>query len=234
MILLGLFRDKQEHRSPFSPKEILNSLKDGLFEVLLPFFVILGFFSGFFSLMEAAAFTLIYALILETFIRKDFSVKQALLTISEGIPITGGVLLILASARGLSYFMIDANVPAILTDFITTFVHSKYLFLLLMNIFLIAAGCLMDIYSAILIISPLLIPIAESFGISPVHTAVIFLVNMQLGFLTPPVGMDLFVATYAFDTPLMKIVKGILPFLLVQAIVLLLVTYFPWFTTVFL
>lgn len=92
----------------------------------------------------------------------------------------------------------------------------------------------MDIYSAILIISPLLIPIAESFGISPVHTAVIFLVNMQLGFLTPPVGMDLFVATYAFETPLMKIVKGILPFLLVQAVVLLLITYIPWFTTVLL
>jgi TRAP-type C4-dicarboxylate transport system permease large subunit len=103
-----------------------------------------------------------------------------------------------------------------------------------MNIFLIFAGCLIDIYSAILIISPLLIPIAESFGIHPVHTAVIFLVNMQLGFLTPPVGMDLFVATYAFDTPLMKIVKGILPFLLVQAIVLLLITYIPWFTTVLL
>ena len=130
--------------------------------------------------------------------------------------------------------MVDANVPAMLTDFITNFVHSKYLFLLLMNIFLIFAGCLMDIYSAILIISPLLIPIAESFGISPVHTAVIFLVNMQLGFLTPPVGMDLFVATYAFETPLMKIVKGILPFLLVQAVVLLLITYIPWFTTVLL
>lgn len=234
MILLGLFRDKQEHRPSFSLKEILNALKEGIFEILLPFFVIIGFFSGFFSLMEAAAFTLIYALVLETFIRKDFDIKKALLTIAEGIPITGGVLLILASARGLSYFMVDANVPSILTDFITTFVHSKYLFLLLMNIFLIFAGCLMDIYSAILIISPLLIPIAESFGIHPVHTAVIFLVNMQLGFLTPPVGMDLFVATYAFDTPLMKIVKGILPFLLVQAIVLLLITYIPWFTTALL
>ncbi|HOE08771.1 MAG TPA: TRAP transporter large permease subunit [Treponemataceae bacterium] len=234
MILLGLFRDKQEHRPSFSLKEILLALKDGIFEILLPFFVIIGFFSGFFSLMEAAAFTLIYALVLETFIRKDFDVKKALTTIAEGIPITGGVLLILASARGLSYFMVDANVPAMLTDFITNFVHSKYLFLLLMNIFLIFAGCLMDIYSAILIISPLLIPIAESFGISPVHTAVIFLVNMQLGFLTPPVGMDLFVATYAFETPLMKIVKGILPFLLVQAVVLLLITYIPWFTTVLL
>ena len=234
MIILGLLRDKQEHRPSFSMKEIGNAFRDGLFEILLPFFVIAGFFSGFFSLMEAAAFTLIYAFVVETFIRKDFTLNKALKTVAEAIPITGGVLLILASARGLSYFMIDANIPGILTDFITAFVHSKYLFLLLMNIFLIIAGCLMDIYSAILIISPLLIPIAESFGISPVHTAVIFLVNMQLGFLTPPVGMDLFVATYAFDTPLMKIVKSVLPFLVFQVIVLLLVTYIPWFTTVLL
>lgn len=234
MIFLGLLRDKQQSRPTFSIKEIVKSVKGGLFEILLPFFVIIGFFSGFFSLMEAAAFTLVYAFVLETFIRKDFNLKDGLKTIGEGIPITGGILLILASARGLSYFMIDANIPGILTDFITTFVHSKYLFLFLMNIFLIFAGCLMDIYSAILIISPLLIPIAESFGIAPVHTAVIFLVNMQLGFLTPPVGMDLFVATYAFDTPLMKIVKGVLPFLLFQAIVLLLITYVPWFTTVLL
>lgn len=234
MIILGLMRDKQENRPSFSFKEIGKSLKDGLFEILLPFFVIVGFFSGFFSLMEAAAFTLVYAFVLETFIRKDFNPRSALRTVADGIPITGGVLLILASARALSYFMVDANLPGILTELITAFIHSKYVFLLLMNMFLIIAGCLMDIYSAILIISPLLIPIADSFGIAPVHTAVIFLVNMQLGFLTPPVGMDLFVATYAFETPLMKIVKGVLPFLLVQAIVLLLITYIPWFTTVLL
>ena len=88
----------------------------------------------------------------------------------------------------------------------------------------------MDVYSAILIVSPLIIPIAESFGIHPVHTGVIFLMNMQLGFLTPPVGMDLFIASYAFETPMVKVIKGILPFLLVQFIVLMLVTYIPFFT----
>jgi TRAP-type C4-dicarboxylate transport system permease large subunit len=111
-------------------------------------------------------------------------------------------------------------------------VHSKYLFLLLLNIFLILVGCLMDIYSAILIVSPLIIPIAESFGLSQVHIGVVFLMNMQLGFLTPPVGMDLFISTYAFDKPLMKVVKGVLPYLAIQAVVLLLVTYIPWFTTI--
>ena len=103
-----------------------------------------------------------------------------------------------------------------------------------MNCVLLLVGCLMDVYSAILIVSPLIIPIAESFGIHPVHTGVIFLMNMQLGFLTPPVGMDLFIASYAFDTPIVRVIKGILPFLLVQFIVLMLVTYIPFFTTALL
>jgi tripartite ATP-independent transporter DctM subunit len=157
-----------------------------------------------------------------------------LAVITEAIPITGGILFILASARGLSYFMIDANIPELITSFITSHIHSKILFLLLLNVFLLLVGCLMDIYSAIFIVSPLLMPICESFGIHPVHTAVIFLTNLQLGFLTPPIGMDLFVASYAFDSPVMKIVKNVLPFILVQAVVLLLITYIPWLTTVFL
>jgi TRAP-type C4-dicarboxylate transport system permease large subunit len=115
---------------------------------------------------------------------------------------------------------------------VQTFVTSRVVFLLLLNALLIVVGCLMDIYSAILVVSPLIIPIAESFGISPVHTGVIFLMNMQLGFLTPPVGMDLFIASYSFNVPVGKIMKGIIPYLIMQAMILLLVTYVPWFSTV--
>lgn len=233
-IAFGISKDKNTERPKFSWKAIGLSIKNGVWELLLPVFIIVGYFGGIFTIMQTAAFSLVYTYILETFIRKDFSLKQSLKVIADSIPITGGVLMILASARGLSYFLIDANVPQLLSDFITSFVHSKYLFLLLLNIFLVLVGCLMDIYSAILIVSPLIIPIAQYYGLSQVHIGVVFLMNMQLGFLTPPVGMDLFISTYAFDKPLMKVVKGILPYLLIQAIVLLLVTYIPWFTTVLL
>ena len=128
--------------------------------------------------------------------------------------------------------MLDANIPAQLTDFITQYVTNPYVFLILMNIVLLVVGCLMDMFSAILIVSPLLLPLAESFGISPVRAAVIFLMNLSIGFLTPPVGMDLFIASYTFGKPLPKVIKGILPFLAVQFAVLLLITYVPWFTSV--
>lgn len=230
-IIYGITKDKNIDRPKFSTSAIWEAFKSSVWELLLPVLIIVTYFTGIFTIMQTAAFALVYTYILETFIRKDFTVKESLKVIADSIPITGGVLMIWASARGISYFLIDANVPYMLSEFISSFVHSKYVFLLLLNIFLILVGCLMDIYSAILIVSPLIIPIAQSFGLSQVHIGVVFLMNMQLGFLTPPVGMDLFISTYAFDKPLMKVVKGVLPYLAIQAIVLLLVTYVPWFTT---
>lgn len=234
MIALGIYYDKSTTRTPFSRKNALHAFKHGIFEMLLPVFIIGGYFGGILSLFQAAAFSVLYAFVIGVWVRKDYTVKKAIAIIVEALPITGGILCIFGAAKGLSYFFLDANIPELLSEFITTFVHSKYLFLLLLNCVLLVVGCLMDIYSAILIVSPLLIPIAESFGIHPVHTGVIFLMNMQLGFLTPPVGMDLFISSYAFNKPVMKVVRGILPFLLVQLIVVLLITYIPWFTTALL
>ena len=231
-IIYGITKDKNIDRPKFSLNAIWDALKGSIWELLLPVLIIVTYFTGIFTIMQTAAFALVYTFILETFIRKDFTVKESLKVIADSIPITGGVLMILASARGLSYFLIDANVPYMLSEFISSFVHSKYVFLLLLNICLLFVGCLMDIYSAILIVSPLIIPIAQSFGLSQVHIGVVFLMNMQLGFLTPPVGMDLFISTYAFDKPLMKVVKGVLPYLAIQAIVLLMVTYIPGLTSI--
>lgn len=230
MIALGIFFDKDSKRVPFSLREAAKALKHAAFELLLPVFIIAGYFGGFFSLFQAASFAVLYAAAVGIWVRKDYTLKEAVGLIVEALPVTGGVLAIFGAARGLSYFLLDANIPAVLSDFVLTFVSSKYVFLFLLNCVLLIAGCLMDVYSAILIVSPLIIPIAESFGIHPVHTGVIFLMNMQLGFLTPPVGMDLFIASYAFETPMVKVIKGILPFLLVQFIVLMLVTYIPFFT----
>ncbi|MCQ2572673.1 MAG: TRAP transporter large permease subunit [Treponema sp.] len=230
MIGVGFFFDRQKIRPKFSIKEIGRSLWHCIPELLLPVFICVLYFNGIFDLFEVSAFSVIYAFIVSTIIRKDFNFKKSVEVIASSVPVSGGVLFILGAASGISYFMLDANIPYILTEFINQYVHSPYVFLILMNIFLLIIGCLMDMFSAILIVSPLLLPIAESFGIAPVQAAVIFLLNLSIGFLTPPVGMDLFIASYAFNKPLPKVIKGMMPFFLAQIIVLLLVTYVPWFT----
>ena len=232
MIVLGIFFDKRTERPVFSPEKIVLAMKNCIWELILPVCICYGYFSGFLDLFQIAAFAVFYSFCLVCFIRRDFSFSDSMEVLAESVPVSGGVLFILGSAVGLSYFMLDADIPNILAGIITQYVQNKFLFLILMNIMLLVAGCLMDIYSAILIISPLLIPLAESFGISAVQTGVIFLMNLSIGFLTPPVGMDLFIASYTFKKPVGKVIQGILPFLLVQFTVLLLVTYIPWFTGV--
>ena len=216
----------------FSVDVFGSSLAAGWLEILMPVLICITYFTGIFSLLECASFAVLYAFVLETFIRKDFSLRRVLSVIVESIPVSGGVLFIMGAAKGLSAFLVDAYIPQLLAEYVSTVVTSKYVFLLLLNIALLVVGCLMDIYSAILIVSPLIIPIAESFGLSAVHIGVIFLMNMQLGFLTPPVGMDLFIASYTFERPVIKIVKGIFPFLVVQFFILMCVTYIPWFTEI--
>lgn len=234
MIIIGVLRDRSKKRIPFSGQMLRAAFVGSFFELLLPVCIIALYFSGLFSLLQTAAFTVLYTCVLEILIRRDFSWKTAAAFVLKSIPVAGGVLIIIGVAKGLAYYLIDANVPAILTDIVQTYIHSKYVFLLLLNILLLFVGCIMDLYSAILVVSPLVMPIAESFGIHPIHTGVIFLTNLALGFLTPPIGMDLFIASYTFNKPVIKIVKAILPYLGIQAIILLLITYVPWLTTVLL
>ena len=233
MIAIGIVKDKSAHRESFSPHTVKKAFLQGWPELILPAGIFAGYFSGFFSLIETACFAAVYSLILETGIRRDFSLRTAAKTALKSVPVAGGVLMIIGASKGLAYFLIDAGIPAMLTDFVVSFVHSKYLFLFLLNLLLIVVGCLMDLYSAILVVSPLILPIADSFGIHPVHTGVIFLTNLALGFLTPPVGMNLFMASYTFGKPVVRIIRSVLPYLAVQFIVLMLVTYVPWFSLVF-
>ncbi len=234
MVSIGVFRDRSKKRIPFSWPVLRQAFTGSIFELLLPVAIIILYFFGFFSLLQTAAFTVLYTCVLEIFIRRDFTVKTAALFVLKSIPVAGGVLIIISAAKGLAYYLIDANVPAVLTDIVQTYIHSKYVFLLLLNILLLFVGCIMDLYSAILVVSPLVMPIAEAFGIHPIHTSVIFLMNLALGFLTPPIGMDLFIASYTFNKPVVDIVKKIMPYLGIQFIILLLVTYIPWLTTVLL
>ena len=233
MIVIGVIRDKKSKRIRFSREALAQSFKAGFLELLLPVLIVIVYFGGYFTLFETAAFTVLYSFVLEVFIRKDLCIKKAIDVILQSIPVAGGVLVIIGAAKGLALFLVYAGIPQMLSDLAITFVGSKILFLLLLNIVLLIVGCIMDLYSAILVVSPLIIPVAESFGIHPVHTGVIFLTNLALGFLTPPIGMNLFIASYTFKKPVIKIVKSILPYLAVQFVILLLITYIPWFSTVF-
>lgn len=232
-IILGIIKDKNKSKTTFSKERLQKSFFESILELALPIAVFVLYFSGFMSLVQTAAFAAVYAFIVEVLVRKDFSIDSALESILDNVPIIGGVLIIVSAAKGLAAFFIDANIPYILSDFVFTHISSKYLFLFLLNILLLFVGCIMDLYSAILVVSPLIIPIAEKFGIHSVHLAVIFLTNLSLGFLTPPVGMNLFIASYTFKKPVLKVARDIMPYLIVQLIILLIVTYIPQISLLF-
>jgi tripartite ATP-independent transporter DctM subunit len=216
---------------PFHLKTALSSLKKSSLEILLPIFLIVGYFSGIFSLVEIGAIAAVYIFIVEVFIHRDIKLREVPRVALKAMPIIGGVLSILAMSQALSYYIVDTQVPENLARWIHGAVESKYLFLLLLNLSLLVVGCLMDIFSAILIVLPLISPLGAAYGIDPVHLGIIFITNLELGFLTPPVGMNLFLATYRFKKPFVDICRYVFPFLLIQLLVVILVTYVPMLST---
>jgi len=215
----------------FNLKEAGKAVKGSFFEILLPFILIGGYFSGIFSLVEVSAVSAVYVFIIEVFVNKDISLKDVTKVFAKAIPIIGGVLSIIAMAKALSYAIIDSGVPDNFANWMRTTIESKYVFLLLLNLALLVVGCLMDIFSAILVVLPLIVPLGLVYGIDPVHLGIIFIVNLEVGFLTPPVGMNLFLASYRFKKPFTEICRCVLPFLAVQLAVVLLVTYVPALST---
>ena len=218
-------------RQPFVFKETLPAIKDSFWEILLPLIVVVGYFGGITTLVESGAIAVIYALIVEVLIHKDLKVRELSHVLLKCMPIIGGVFAILAMAKGLSYYVVDAEIPMQLTAWVQHSISSKYVFLFLLNIALLITGCFMDIFSAILVVVPLIIPLGNLFGIHPVHLGIIFLANMELGYLTPPLGLNLFLASYRFNEPMGKIVKDVFPFLIIQLIAVLLITYVPLLST---
>jgi len=216
---------------PFNSKEALRSLKDSFFEILLPIILIAGYFSGRLTLLEVSALSVIYVVIVEVLINKDIAPADIAKVFFKAVPIIGGILAILAMAKALSYAFVDSRVPETFASWMQSAVQSKYVFLLLLNLALLVLGCLMDIFSAILVFLPLIVPLGYAYGIDPVHLGIIFIVNLEAGFLTPPVGMNLFLASYRFEKPFIQICRSVLPFLSVRFAVILLVTYVPWLTT---
>lgn len=203
-----------------------KALRPALPEVFLPFGIAILFFSGTASLIEIAALSVVYVALIG-FVRKEFTFRSLGRTVSGAFPVIGGTLLLLASARAFSYYLIDASIPDLAARFITSYIGSRFLFLLFLNLLLLAAGCLMDVFSAILVLAPLVIPIGDAFGVHPVHLGVIFIANLTVGFLTPPIGMNLFLASYAFGKPVGEIWRATAPWFVLQLAVVLLITYIP-------
>ena len=233
MVLFGIIyaSKKKIQRERFVFKEANAAIKNSFWEILLPVIIVWGYFGGITTLVESGAVAVLYALVIEVFIHKDIKFRDLPQVLLKCMPIIGGVLAILALAKGLSYYIVDAEIPMQLTAWVQNTIHSKYVFLLLLNIALLITGCFMDIFSAIMVVVPLIIPLGNLFGIHPVHLGIIFLANMELGYLTPPVGLNLYLASYTFNEPIGKIYKDVFPFLLIQLVAVLLITYVPLLST---
>ena len=218
-------------RHKFNLTEIKKTLIETKWEAMIPFFILFGIFGGFTTLVETAALTVVYVFIIEVFVYKDLKSKDLRKIILDCSTLIGGVLIILGVAMGLTSYLVDAQVPFKLLAWVKTFISSKLVFLLMLNIFLLAVGCMMDIFSAIIIVVPLITPLGAYFGIDPVHLAIIFIANLELGFLTPPVGMNLFLSAYRFDENMPTIYKSTLPFFMVMLLSVLAITYIPILST---
>ena len=215
----------------FSLRQALLAARGAAWELTLPVIVVALYFGGITTLVETAAVAAIYVLLVEMVVHRDLTIRALPRVLAKCTPIIGGVMVILAVAKGLSYFMVDAEVPTRLVAWVSGTISSRLVFLILLNLTLLVAGALMDIFSAIVVLGPLLIPLGVSYGVHPVHLGIIFLANLELGYLTPPVGINLFLASYRFDRDLVQIYRTVVPFLLVLVAVVLVITYVPTLTT---
>ncbi|MDR2601827.1 MAG: TRAP transporter large permease subunit [Spirochaetaceae bacterium] len=209
----------------FSLKKAASSIKMSLGEIILPVALIAGYFSGVLSLVELGSFAVCYVFVLEVIILKEIKFRDVWTVFYKAIPITGGILAILGVSQALSYYIVDTQAPEAFARWMGAAINSKFVFLLILNAALLVVGCLIDIFSAIMIVLPLIAPLGASYGIDPVHLGVIFLINMEAGYLTPPVGLNLFLASYRFKKPFTSICAYVLPFLVIQLAVVFLVTY---------
>jgi tripartite ATP-independent transporter DctM subunit len=212
----------------FGFREAASAIWVAKWEVIMPVFLLVLIFGGFATLVEASAGLVVYTLIVEGVIYRDLKLRTLGSMLVKCAALVGGVLIILGVAMGLTNYLVDAQVPMHAAMWASEHLHTRWGFLLALNGGLIIVGCIMDIYSALVVVVPLILPMAESFGIQPAHLGIIFLANLQLGYLTPPVGMNLFLGSFRFERPLTSVSRDAFPFLLMMAVVVLLITYIPW------
>ena len=222
-----IWRHGRVDRVKFTGSEVWQAVVAARWELPLPLLILGGIYSGFFAISEAAALTALYALIIEVFVYRDVELKVLPKVIRESMVMVGSIILILGAALALTNFLIDAQVPQRLFEFINASITHPIVFLILLNLLLLVLGAILDIFSAIVIMVPLLLPVAVGYGIHPVHLGIIFIANLQIGYFTPPIGMNLFIASYRFQKPIVDLYAASIPFMLVLMLVLVLVTYVP-------
>jgi len=218
-------------RHPFSFEKLKTAMFQARYELPLPVIVLGGIYGGFITATEAAALTSAYVLLMVTFLYKDISLfKDVPKIIRESMTLVGAILLILCCALGLTNYLVDEEIPMQILDFMREFINNKWVFLAFLNVFLLIVGSMMDIFSAIIVVVPLILPIANEFGVDPIHLAIIFLTNLEIGYITPPVGINLFISSFRFKKPVMTLYKSSFPFLILMLIALVIITYIPWLT----
>lgn len=238
MVILGGYaiyhaRHIERTKHVFSFSELKAALWEARYELPLPVFVLGGIYGGFVTATEASALAAFYALFANTVLTRDLSISRDVpKVIVESLTLVGAILLILCCALGLTNYLVDEEIPMKILEAMRSFITDKYLFLFVLNIFLLIVGCLMDIFSAIIVVVPLILPIAEQFGVNPLHLAIVFLTNLEIGYITPPVGINLFISSFRFNRPVVELYKVSIPYLILMLIALIIITYIPMLTLI--
>jgi C4-dicarboxylate transporter, DctM subunit len=224
-IFVGVKSDVIRERT--SLKQIITATWAVKWELFIPVIVAVGIYGGYVTLGEMATLIVVYALIIEMVIHREITLRHLPLIMNQSMVLVGGILIILCSALALTNYMIDDQVPMIILDAMQDLFTSRWVFLIGLNVFLLIVGCLMDIYSALLVVVPLILPIAVSYGVDPIHLGIIFLTNLEIGYSTPPVGMNLFISCFRFKRDVIALYNASVPFIIVLLIALMLITYIP-------
>jgi C4-dicarboxylate transporter DctM subunit len=227
LIIYAMFKGWNMPRGKWDAKEILTSLRRGILAILMPGIILGGIYSGFFTATESAAIAVVYALIVELLIHRELKITKIPTILVESAEMLGSLLLILLLASSLNKFLTIEQVPQSMVEFMNGIITSKIAFIIGVNILLLIVGCFMDIMSAILVLAPLLAPMAQSYGINPIHFGIIMIVNLEIGYITPPVGINLFVASGIFKEALGDVIKSVVPLIGIFLIGLMLISFIP-------
>ena len=214
-------------RTPFRLRELLSALWAAGLELPLPFIVLGGIYTGRLAISEAAVITAAYAIIVEVIIFREIRLRDLAGIVRESMVLVGGILVILGIGMAMTNFLVDQEVPGTIFDAVQAHIHSRLGFLVALNVFLLIVGCIMDIFTAIVVLVPLIVPVALQYGVDPVHLGIILLTNMGIGYSTPPIGMNLFIASIRFNKPILTLYRACVPFLLILLLALVLITYIP-------
>jgi tripartite ATP-independent transporter DctM subunit len=224
---LWVNRDNRKPLSSFSWRETGAALRESMWEIPLPIIVLGGIYSGYLAVSEAAAVTALYVLIVEVAIHREIPLRELPRIMRASMVLVGGILIILGMSLASTNYMISAGIPQMLLEYIANFVSSPVSFLILLLVFLLILGAILDIFSAIVLVVPLILPIAAKYGVHEVHLGIVFLAAMQLGYMTPPVGLNLFIASYRFEKPIMHVYSATFPFLIILMLSVILITFWP-------